>query len=63
MTWRHVAAILIAAVMVIACGLSQTCSAAFPHVVSLATAIVAGAFGHAGAETRSKGHGEKDPGK
>lgn len=53
MTWHHVAAILFACLMVICCGLSDKCSAgSFPHVVSLATAIVAGAFGHAGAQTR-----------
>jgi len=55
LTWHHVAALLIAAAMVIACGVSDKCSAnSFPHVVQLATAIVAGAFGHAGAQARFK---------
>lgn len=55
MTWHHVAALLIASAMVIACGVSDKCSAnSFPHVVQLATAIVAGAFGHAGAQARFK---------
>jgi len=46
---------MIAAAMVIACGVSDKCSAnSFPHVVQLATAIVAGAFGHAGAQARAK---------
>jgi hypothetical protein len=39
--------------MVIACGISERCGAAsFPAVVQLATVIVAGAFGHAGAQMR-----------
>lgn len=52
MTWHHVAALLIAAMMVIVCGVSEKCAPSFPHVISLATAIVAGAFGHAGAQAR-----------
>ena len=55
MSWHHVAALLIAAAMVIACGVSERCGAAsFPAVVQLATVIVAGAFGHAGAGIRQK---------
>jgi hypothetical protein len=55
LTWHHVAALLIAAAMVIACGLSEKCGAAsFGSVVQLATAIVAGAFGHAGAQARAR---------
>lgn len=63
MTWHHVSAILIAAAMVIGCGISEKCGAAsFPHVVSLATAIVAGAFGHAGAQAAARHKGPKDAG-
>ena len=55
MTWHHVAALLIAAAMVIACGVSERCGAqSFPAVVQLATVIVAGAFGHAGAGMRQQ---------
>jgi len=55
MTWHHVAALLIATLMVISCGLSQTCSAqSFNGVLQLATVIVAGAFGHAGARVATK---------
>lgn len=55
MTWHHVSALLIAAAMVIACGISERCGKdSFPAVVQLATVIVAGAFGHAGAGMRAK---------
>jgi len=54
MTWHHVAALLIAAAMVIACGISERCQTSFPAVVQLATVIVAGAFGHAGAGMRAR---------
>lgn len=54
MTWHHVAALLVAAGMVIACGLSEKCGGqSFNGVLQLATVIVAGAFGHAGAQMRS----------
>lgn len=55
MTWHHVAALLIAAAMVIACGLSEKCGGtSFNGVLQLATVIVAGAFGHAGAGMRQR---------
>lgn len=54
MTWHHVAALIIAALMVLVCGLSHTCSGAnYSSVINLAGIIVAGAFGHAGAQMRS----------
>lgn len=54
MTWHHVAALLIAAAMVISCGVSERCSAnSQAAVIQLATVIVAGAFGHAGAGMRA----------
>jgi len=54
MTWHHVAALLIAALTVIACGVSEKCGKdSFPAVVQLATVIVAGTFGHAGAGMRA----------
>lgn len=41
--------------MVMACGISEKCNAqSFNGVLQLATVIVAGAFGHAGAGMRSK---------
>ena len=55
MTWHHVAALLIAALTVIACGVSEKCGKdSFPAVVQLASVIVAGTFGHAGAGIRQK---------
>jgi hypothetical protein len=66
MTWHHVAALLIATAMVIACGTSTTCAVSFPAVVQLATVIVAGTFGHAGAQIRStkkSDHHENQDGK
>jgi hypothetical protein len=54
-TWHHVAALLIAAAMVMACGISEKCNgSSFNGVLQLATVIVAGAFGHAGAGMRTK---------
>lgn len=54
-TWHHVAALLIAAAMVMTCGISEKCNgSSFNGVLQLATVIVAGAFGHAGAGMRSK---------
>jgi len=55
MTWHHVAALMIAAAMVIACGISERCAKESQSaVIQLATVIVAGAFGHAGAGIRQK---------
>jgi hypothetical protein len=51
MTWHHVAALLIAAMIVMACGRSSVCTANMGSVLQLATVIVAGVFGHAGAST------------
>lgn len=62
MSWHHVAALLIAAAMVIACGISERCGKdSFPAVVQLATVIVAGAFGHAGAGMRARRTGDQQP--
>jgi hypothetical protein len=49
MTWHHVALILVAACMVLVCGISSSCTGALPSIVQLATVIVSGALGHAGA--------------
>jgi hypothetical protein len=63
-TWHHVAALLIAAAMVIACGVSERCGKeSQAAVIQLATVIVAGAFGHAGAgmRARAKDSQERNP--
>jgi hypothetical protein len=61
MSWHHVAALLIAAAMVIACGVSERCSHdSQAAVIQLATVIVAGAFGHAGAGMRSARRGDHE---
>lgn len=63
MTWHHVAALLIAAGIVIACGRSSVCSSNMGSVLQLATAIVAGVFGHAGASVIHKSRkAEKEDG-
>lgn len=49
MTWHHVALIMIAAGMVLACGIHDHCATALPSIVQLSTVIVSGALGHAGA--------------
>ena len=62
MTWHHVAALMIAALTVIACGVSERCSKdSFPAVVQLATVIVAGTFGHAGAGMRQRRTSDQQP--
>jgi len=50
MTWKHVALILVAALLVLGCGVSHVCSApgTLSGVLQLATTIVGGALGHAG---------------
>jgi len=55
---------MIAAAMVMACGISEKCNgASFNGVLQLATVIVAGAFGHAGAGMRKKQDEGKGDGK
>lgn len=50
MTWKHVALVVIAALLVLGCGLSHVCSnpGTLSGVITLSTAIVGGALGHAG---------------
>lgn len=49
MTWKHVASLLVAAGLVLGCGVSHVCSApgTLSGVLALATGIVGGVFGHA----------------
>lgn len=54
MTWHHVAALMLAVVLVAICGHSSVCSQNMGSVLQLATVIVAGVFGHAGSQ-RSQG--------
>jgi hypothetical protein len=60
MTWHHVALIMIAAAMVLVCGVHNNCSSALPSIVQLATVIVSGALGHAGAGLK-KAHDARRP--
>lgn len=54
MTVYHLGALLIAAVLVLACGMSNTCNhESMNQVIQLATVIVGGTFGHAGAQHRA----------
>lgn len=52
MTWHHVALVLFALGAVILCGLSHTCGPSLPAVVQLATVVISGALGHAGAHRK-----------
>ena len=63
MTTHHVAALLIAALMYVACEISGRCSEKVAdHAFQLAMAIVIGVVGHAGAASRAKksGHEQSD---
>lgn len=55
MTWKHIALVALAILLVLGCGINHVCSAnehTFGAVLQLATTIVAGAVGHAhGAKT------------
>jgi hypothetical protein len=57
-TWHHVALVLFALASVLACGLSQTCGPSLPAVVQLATVVISGTLGHAGARITAKRHEE-----
>lgn len=49
MTWKHIAALAIAASMVLVCAArGEACSAAMPRIIECATLIVVGVVGHAG---------------
>jgi hypothetical protein len=50
MTWHHVFIITVALATSLICGLSQHCSASMPAVLQLATVVISGALGHAGAQ-------------
>jgi len=49
-TWHHVVLIGIAAIMVLVCGAKTQCEHSLPAIVQLATVIISGALGHAGAK-------------
>lgn len=51
MTWRHVLLITCAFAAVIICAHNGQCSQALPSVFTLATTIIGGALGHAGANS------------
>ncbi len=51
MTWHHVMALALAVLLVALCGHSTVCSQNMGSVLQLATAIVAGVFGHAGSQS------------
>lgn len=65
MTWKHIAALVVAALLVLGCGVSHVCSEAttFQGVIQLATVIVGGTLGHAqGGGGRAKKIPRKPPG-
>lgn len=50
MTWKHIALVALAIVLVLGCGVSHVCSSnehTFGSVLQLAATIVGGAVGHA----------------
>ncbi len=51
MTWHHVSVIIVAFISVVACAHNPQCSQAMGSVISLATIIISGALGHAGANS------------
>jgi len=51
MTWHHVTLIIVAFTAVIVCAHNGQCSQALPSVFTLATTIIGGALGHAGANS------------
>lgn len=62
MTSHHVAALLIAAILYVACEVSGRCSEKVAeHAFQLAMAIVIGVVGHAGAAARRDGGRKTDP--
>lgn len=60
MTWRHVAIIALALSAVMACGLSSTCGASLSGVIQLATIVISGTLGHAGAMNHHRHAGDRD---
>ncbi len=62
MTWHHVAALMLAVVLIVAVLYSPGCKDAMPAVSMLASGLIAGVFGHARnqivhADGKSKGEG------
>lgn len=51
MTWRHVLLIIASFAVVVVCAHSGQCSQALPSVFTLATTIIGGVLGHAGANS------------
>lgn len=51
MTWHHVCVIIVAFTAVIICAHSSVCSQSLPSMITLATTIISGALGHAGANS------------
>ena len=59
MTWHHVAAILLAVLLVGWCVHEPFCKEAIGSVLQLSTGICAGTFGHAGAQVMKRKHAEE----
>ena len=54
MTWKHVTLVMCALIAVVICAHNHTCIAALPTVNTLATMMISGALGHAGALHQTK---------
>ena len=67
MTWHHVAIIFAALFTVAWCGSSTTCAPTAPAMMQLATVVISGALGHAGANVirkrASSDHAAGEPGE
>lgn len=65
MTWHHVFIIAMALAAPLVCGLSPACANSLPGIIQLATIVIGGALGHAGAaahvKTINKRDNEKTP--
>lgn len=55
MTWHHVFIITAALIASLVCGISNTCHESMPAVLQLATVVISGALGHAGAGVVKRG--------
>ena len=61
MTWHHVALIILASIVVLACGLSpQFPREAMKDVIAFSTTLVVGAIGHAGNNMRRQNERSTD---
>jgi hypothetical protein len=62
LTWHHVAALMLAVALVVGAAWSPGAKEILPGVLQLATGIVTGVFGHAGASVLRRRTEHTDPG-